>query len=191
MTLCMRCGLATVYWTVWLHVHSCRCVLPEVATYRSHLSITVMKDVVPRTRRTRSERIQCGSRVRLNTRGIPVDGAASDRMNKLSPRWAAKRYAAVRFGHFRWSNGHAVQWVQLPAWGFLLVFYSNRSAEMHHFRAGGLIGTDGQTDRRTDSSITTLLLTCRAVILKEEGRTSLSYDTVPQWMVLCQFCNKL
>jgi len=191
MTLCMRCGLATVYWTVWLHVHRCWSVLPEVVAYRSHVSITVMKNVVPRTRRTRSERIQCGSRVRLNTRGIPVDGAASDRINKLSPRWAAKRYAAVRFGHFRWSNGHAVQWVQLPARGFLLVFYSNRSAEMHHFRAGGLIGTDRETDRRTDSSITTLLLTCRAVILKEEGRTSLSYDTVPQWMVLCQFCNKL
>jgi len=25
------------------------------------------------------------------------------------------------------------QWVRLPAWGFLLVFYSDHSLKMHHF----------------------------------------------------------
>ena len=55
-----------------------------------------------------------------------------------------------RFGHFWWPNGYADQWVRLPAWGFLLVFYSrpDHSPKMHRFELGH--GTDG---RRTDRSI--------------------------------------
>jgi len=37
------------------------------------------------------------------------------------------------------------QWVRLPAWGFLLVFYSDHSLKMHHFWARDM----GQTARQT------------------------------------------
>jgi len=36
-----------------------------------------------------------------------------------------KRQAPARFGHFRW--------VRVSVWGFLLVFYSNRSPKTHRF----------------------------------------------------------
>jgi len=39
------------------------------------------------------------------------------------------------------------------AFDFLLVFYSNHSHKMHHFKVGGM----GQTDRRTDGRIAALL----------------------------------
>jgi len=47
-------------------------------------------------------------------------------------------------------SGHADQWVRLPAWGFLLVFYGNQGPRMHRF------DSMGQTDRRTVGWITAL-----------------------------------
>jgi len=64
---------------------------------------------------------------------------------------AAERYAATSFGHFRWSYGHAEQWVRLPAWGFRLVFYSNHGQKMHRFDVY-TTAWDRQTDRQTDGS---------------------------------------
>jgi len=42
------------------------------------------------------------------------------------------------------------QWVRLPAWSFLLVFYSNHSPKMHRCLATDMRQTNGQTDRQTD-----------------------------------------
>jgi len=47
-------------------------------------------------------------------------------------------------------SGHADQWVRLPAWGFLLVFYSNQGPRMHRFDSMGQ--TDRQTDGQSDGS---------------------------------------
>ena len=69
---------------------------------------------------------------------------------------AAKRYAAISFGHFRWSYGHAEQWVRLPAWGLRLVFYSNHGQKMHRFDVY-TTAWDRQTDRQTDGRIAAVL----------------------------------
>jgi len=41
----------------------------------------------------------------------------------------------------------------LPAWGFLLVFYSNRRPKTHSFCDGTEWQTDGRTDGRTNRGI--------------------------------------
>ena len=40
--------------------------------------------------------------------------------------------------------GHTDPWVRLTAWGFLLVFYSNRSSKTYRFHLGA---RDKETDR--------------------------------------------
>ena len=47
------------------------------------------------------------------------------------------------FWHFGLLEEHANQWAWLPAWGFLLVFYSNHSPKLHRFWAMGMGQTDG------------------------------------------------
>jgi len=42
-----------------------------------------------------------------------------------------RRRPRCRFGHVRLPSSHADQWALLPALGFLLVFYSNHSPNMH------------------------------------------------------------
>ena len=54
----------------------------------------------------------------------------------------------------RWPYGHADQWVRLPAWGFLLVSYSDHSPKMHRSELGAWDRqTDGRTDGRTYRSV--------------------------------------
>ena len=49
-------------------------------------------------------------------------------ISKLT-QWSAKAESEIRLC-FRWQYN---QWIRLPAYGFLLVFYSNHSLKMHRF----------------------------------------------------------
>ena len=81
-------------------------------------------------------------RTRLKTRGLKIHDGGKTIVDVPS----------ARFWHFRWPYGHAGQWVRLPAWGFLLVFYSNHGPKMHRFELGAW---DGQrrTSRRTSATL--------------------------------------
>ena len=59
-----------------------------------------------------------------------IDGEATWRMLLKRHR----RRLRCRFGHLRWPYGRANEEVRLPVWGFLLVFYSNRSPKTHVLR---------------------------------------------------------
>jgi len=82
----------------------------------------------------------------------PADGTSTGAYRWCSHLANAYKVAqATVFGHFRWTYGHANQWIRLTARGFLLVFYIVTIAlKCIVFE---LSAWNRQTNRQTDGQI--------------------------------------